>query len=142
MNQLRETNGRAKGYLILLILCEELSYLNQWLMMKKQKQENPQAPVNKVMLVIMPIFMGIFTLFYTTMFALYLVSSQVVSIALTPLINLISDKCDKRQQAKKDDKQSLKRMERVITIKEENAQPKESKKSNKNKKSDDELKKI
>lgn len=142
MNPLRETNGRANGYFILLILCAGLSFLNQWLMMKKQKQENPQAPANKAMLVIMPIFMGIFTLFYTTMFALYLVSSQVVSIALTPLINLISDKCDKRQQAKKDDKLSLKRMERVITIKEENAQPKESKKSNKNKKSDDELKKI
>ena len=142
MNPLRETNGRANGYFILLILCAGLSFLNQWLMMKKQKEENPQAPTNKAMLFIMPIFMGIFTLFYTTMFALYLVSSQLVSIGLTPLINLISDKCDKRQQEKKEDKQPLKRMERVVTIKEDKTQPKQSKKSNKNKKSDDELKKI
>lgn len=142
MNPLRETNGRANGYFILLILCAGLSFLNQWLMMKKQKEENPQAPTNKAMLFIMPIFMGIFTLFYTTMFALYLVSSQLVSIGLTPLINLISDKCDKRQQAKQEDKNTVKRMERVVTIKEDKTQPKQSKKSNKSKKSDDELKKI
>ena len=142
MNPLRETNGRANGYFILLILCAGLSFLNQWLMMKKQKQENPQAPANKAMLFIMPIFMGIFTLFYTTMFALYLVSSQLVSIGLTPLINLISDKCDKRQQVKQEDKNTVKRMERVVTIKEDKTQPKQSKKSNKSKKSDDELKKI
>ena len=142
MNPLRETNGRANGYFILLILCAGLSFLNQWLMMKKQKEENPQAPTNKAMLFIMPIFMGIFTLFYTTMFALYLVSSQLVSIGLTPLINLISDKCDKRQQAKQEDKNIVKRMERVVTIKEDKTQPKQSKKSNKSKKSDDELKKI
>ena len=142
MNPLRETNGRANGYFILLILCAGLSFLNQWLMMKKQKEENPQAPTNKAMLFIMPIFMGIFTLFYTTMFALYLVSSQLVSIGLTPLINLISDKCDKRQQVKQEDKNTVKRMERVVTIKEDKTQPKQSKKSNKSKKSDDELKKI
>lgn len=142
MNPLRETNGRANGYFILLILCAGLSFLNQWLMMKKQKEENPQAPTNKAMLFIMPIFMGIFTLFYTTMFALYLVSSQLVSIGLTPLINLISDKCDKRQQAKQEDKNTVKRMERVVTIKEDKTQPKQRKKSNKSKKSDDELKKI
>lgn len=142
MNPLRETNGRANGYFILLILCAGLSFLNQWLMMKKQKEENPQAPTNKAMLFIMPIFMGIFTLFYTTMFALYLVSSQLVSIGLTPLINLISDKCDKRQQAKQEDKNTVKRMERVVTIKEDKTQSKQSKKSNKSKKSDDELKKI
>ncbi len=128
MNPLRETNGRANGYFILLILCAGLSFLNQWLMMKKQKQENPQAPANKAMLFIMPIFMGIFTLFYTTMFALYLVSSQLVSIGLTPLINLISDKCDKRQQVKQEDKNTVKRMERVVTIKEDKTQPKQSKK--------------
>lgn len=142
MNPLRETNGRANGYFILLILCAGLSFLNQWLMMKKQKEENPQAPTNKAMLFIMPIFMSIFTLFYTTMFALYLVSSQLVSIGLTPLINLISDKCDKRQQAKQEDKNTVKRMERVVTIKEDKTQPKQRKKSNKSKKSDDELKKI
>ena len=134
MNPLRENSGRANGYFILLILCAGLSFLNQYLMTKKQKKENPQMPTNKAMLIIMPLIMAVFTLFYTTMFSLYLVTSQAVSIGLTPLIDLINDKIDKN----KSDKESEVipgRMQRVVVIKDEqDEEQKTQKKSNKKQK--------
>ena len=132
MNPLRDTNGRANGYFILLVLCVGLSFLNQWLMTRKQKQAGAQTG-GKAMLIIMPLLMGVFTLFYTTMFSLYLVSSQLVSIGLTPLINLISEKCDKNTQQK--NQQPVGRMQRIVTVKEDT-------KSNKTKKSNNKIKKI
>ncbi len=131
MNPLRESSGRANGYFILLILCAGLSFLNQYLMTKKQKKENPQIPTNKAMLVIMPIIMAVFTLFYTTMFSLYLVSSQAVSIGLTPLINLVSDKLDKKNESKQSEVIPG-RMQRVVVIKDEQAseQVKQTEKQN------------
>ena len=67
------------------------------------------------------------------MFSLYLVSSQLVSIGLTPLINLISEKCDKNTQQK--NQQPVGRMQRIVTVKEDT-------KSNKTKKSNNKTKKI
>ncbi len=134
MNPLRESSGRANGYFILLILCAGLSFLNQYLMTRKQKKENPQMPTNKAMLIIMPLIMAVFTLFYTTMFSLYLVTSQAVSIGLTPLIDLVNDKIDK----KKSDKESEVipgRMQRVVVIKDEQEKEQsKQKKSNKKQK--------
>ena len=78
--------------------------------------------------------MAVFTLFYTTMFSLYLVTSQAVSIGLTPLIDLINDKIDKN----KSDKESEVipgRMQRVVVIKDEqDEEQKTQKKSNKKQK--------
>ncbi len=140
MNPLRESSGRANGYFILLILTAGLSFLNQYLMTKKQKKENPQMPTNKAMLVIMPIIMAVFTLFYTTMFSLYLVSSQAVSIGFTPLINLISDKLDKNKESKQSEVIPG-RMQRVVVIKDEqegeSKENKQAKKENKSKKNKD-----
>ena len=67
----------------------------------KNQPVQPQPGTGKFMLIFMPVFMAIFSLMYTSMFSIYLVESQLLSIASTPLINLIIDKIEKRKQNKK-----------------------------------------
>lgn len=105
MNPLGETSGRANGYFILVVLSAVTAFLNQWLMTKvskKDKDKGTKTPQNKLLLIVLPLIMGVFTLFYTTMFSLYIVASQVVSIATVPLLNAIGNAVDKRK-AKKDE---------------------------------------
>ena len=109
MTPVSETNGRANGYFILLVLSAGASFLNQWLLTKRSKKEGAQAS-SKAMLVVMPLIMAVFTLFYTTMFSLYIITSQLVSIATLPIIGKISDAVDKRQEKKKIPTDRLKRI--------------------------------
>ena len=104
MNPLRETNSRANGFFILVLVAAGVAFLNQWLVSKKAAQKS------KAMLIIIPVLMGIFTLQYTTMFAIYIIISQLVSIALLPIINKINDYIDKRQEAKNQPADRLKRI--------------------------------
>ena len=113
MDPLRESSGRANGFFVLTLLTGGTAFLNQWLMTRKRKNKQqtmaqnknqpvqPQPGTGKFMLIFMPVFMAIFSLMYTSMFSIYLVASQLLSIASTPLINLIIDKIEKRKQNKK-----------------------------------------
>lgn len=106
MDPLREARGRVNGYLILPILSILTAFLSQWLAQvrttKKMAKKGQQAqPTNKVMLIVLPLIMGIFTLFYNSIFALYIIVGQIVSIATAPLIDLILDKWDDHKDNKK-----------------------------------------
>lgn len=112
MNPLRESTGRANGYLILVILAVGTAFLSQFLnayrVGKKTKSRNGDSPKsqasNKIVMIILPIIMGIFTLFYNSIFALYIITSQLISIITTPLIDLILDKVEARAEKKKEAK--------------------------------------
>ena len=112
MNPLRESTGRANGYLILVILAVGTAFLSQFLnaysIGKKAKSRNGDSPKsqisNKIVIIILPIIMGIFTLFYNSIFALYIITSQLISIITAPLIDLIIDKVEDRAEKKKEAK--------------------------------------
>lgn len=108
MNPLRETNNKDNGYFILAVLIVGTSVLTQLLatgkLKKKKKEENPTeqavAKTNNFMLFLMPAMMGFFAISTNAVFALYLLASQLVSMASTPLIDLVLDKVEKKKVQK------------------------------------------
>ncbi len=108
MGNLKATEG-VNGYFILAILTGATAFLYQYLLtQKKKKKENfytqnapatPNVGSGKAMLIILPIIMVVFTLSYNSIFALYIIISQLVGIATAPLINYLLNK-PKKQQSK------------------------------------------
>lgn len=110
MEPLKTTQGRVNGYFILVILCAGVSFLNQWFMMRKMKKEGTKQSSGLVMLIVMPLIMLLFAFMYTTMFTLYMITGQLVSLVTMPLINKIGDVVDKRKENKKIPTDRLKRI--------------------------------
>lgn len=107
MNPLREETGSANGYYILLILVVGTAILSQWLAQRKMNvggktSNNPAAGTTKIMMFVLPIILGVFALSSNSVFALYLLTSQLVGIATMPLIDLIIDKIEKDTTNKKE----------------------------------------
>ncbi len=109
MNPLRESEGRTNGYFILLIICAGVTFLNQWLVLRKNKQ-NGAKKVGYGTAIFMTAFMAFFTLFYTTMFSLYMITGQIVGLIMTPVYDAINDAIDKHQEKKNEPKDRLKRI--------------------------------
>jgi len=108
MNPLRESTGRVNGFFVLTALCAGLTLLNQWLMNRKNKGQ--PGGTKWGMTIFITALMTFFTLLYTTMFSLYMITGQIVSLAITPLVDLINDKIDQHQEKKKIPADRLKRI--------------------------------
>lgn len=93
----------VNGYFILVILAVASSFLSIFLSNRLMK--GTQAGGGKMMYFIMPLILGIFTLMYTSLFAIYIIVGQLIMIALSPLNNLIVKKwaaaSDKKKEIKK-----------------------------------------
>lgn len=103
---LNERDLGVNGYFILVILAVVTSFLSIFLSNKLMKG-NQAAGGGKLMYFIMPLILGIFTLMYTSLFAIYIIVGQLVMIAMAPLNNLIVKKwvaasAKKQEQKKKD----------------------------------------
>lgn len=103
---LNERDLGVNGYFILVILAVASSFLSIFLSNKLMKG-NQAAGGGKLMYFIMPLILGIFTLMYTSLFAIYIIVGQLVMIAMAPLNNLIVKKwvaasAKKQEQKKKD----------------------------------------
>ncbi len=110
MPSLSNRVGRVNGYLILAILSIGISFLAIFLtnLGNKQKGQKTQAPAGgKILMIIMPLIMGIFAIFYNSVFAIYMVVSQAISAALAPLENLIIKKWEAHQEKKEEEKNKL-----------------------------------
>ena len=101
MGSLRRSEG-VNGYFILAILAGLTAFLYQYLITKetnnKQKnekksagQEMPQGQ-GKTMMIALPLIMLIFTLNYNSVFAIYIVTTQLFGMATAPLINKFVNK--------------------------------------------------
>lgn len=95
----------VNGYFILVILAVGTSFLSIFINNKLTKKVSRTQPGGKMMYFIMPLILGIFTLMYTSLFAIYIIIGQIMMIALSPLTNLIVkkwiDASDKRKEKKK-----------------------------------------
>lgn len=98
--------NRANGYLILPVLSVGLSFLMQWLTMRQQKKSGQVndamggGSTMKMMMFMMPVLMGIFSLNYTACFSLYLVVNYLVSLAINLSSSLLFVVIDKREAKK------------------------------------------
>ena len=94
--------GMWNGLLILPVLAIALTWLTTKINGKNQGTIGTGAQLEsaqkqqKMMTIIMPVMMGIFALFYSAAFALYLVASNAISILFnlieTPLVNKMAEK--------------------------------------------------
>lgn len=103
MEDLRAEKNQVNGYFILTILCVLITFLSMWLSTRRRKGQPdvPQAG-GKAMKIIMPIIFGTFAIFYNSVFAIYMATSQLISTALLPLQMLIVDKWQAHSEKKKE----------------------------------------
>ena len=103
---LNERDLGVNGYYILVILAVVTSFLSIFINNKLMKKDSgTQQPGGKAMYFIMPIILGIFTLMYTSLFAIYIIVGQIVMMIFSPITNLIVrkwvDKSGKKQEEKR-----------------------------------------
>lgn len=96
-----KTNERGNnGYFILAVLAAGVNFLSTFIngaisKRKARKQAVDPSLVsngsNKLMMIIMPLIMGLFTLFYNAAFGLYIVSGAVITLITSPLVTIFVD---------------------------------------------------
>lgn len=113
MNPIRDSAGRANGYLIIVILATGANLLSMLIMQGKIKfkrkkkndlqpeEEKQKQPGGLLMMILIPALMLYITLTYNAVFGLYILMGSVFGIATTPLINWLIKVCEKRAQNKK-----------------------------------------
>ena len=91
---------KNNGYFVLAVLAAGLNYLsygiNTWISKARAKKKGLDPNLasntsNKAMSIIMPIIMGIFTLFYNAAFGLYIVAGALITLITSPLVTLFVD---------------------------------------------------
>lgn len=102
-------NEGWNGYLVLPLLCMVLSVLQTKVMQSiggKKKdpsemtdQEKKTQKTTKTMMIVMPIVMGIFSIFYSAAFALYILTSSVFSFIFGVIYNLVTRAIDNKRAA-------------------------------------------
>lgn len=110
MNDLNDLRGRVNGYYILPILCILISSLSVFLnnlhtkrRNKKLGKENVKAKgMMKWMPILIPVLLGLFALFYSSVFAIYMLTGQIVSTILLPLQLYIVDKLTNNKKTKEE----------------------------------------
>jgi YidC/Oxa1 family membrane protein insertase len=108
MQVLIDNRGGVNGYLITAIVAILTCFSAQYLMQKRTLMKNSNNPqqattqqTNKVLLIVLPVIMGVFTLFYNAIFGLYIISSQIVSLVTFPIIDKFLDKYYAKKDKKK-----------------------------------------
>ena len=110
MLNLKDARGRVNGYYILPILCVLVSALSVYLNNLHTKKRNKQLGRENVkpkgfmkwMPILIPILLGLFALLYNSVFAIYMLTGQVVSTILLPLQLYIVDKFTNKKKAMQD----------------------------------------
>lgn len=109
MPDLKEERNEVNGYFIipiLLVLTAVLSMqvTNMYTKRKNAKKGLPEAKQNAGWVkIIIPIMLGMFGLFYNSVFAIYLLVGQIVSLAVSvPQLMLIDYIIDKKEEKQKE----------------------------------------
>jgi len=109
MIDLKEEKGEVNGYYIIPILTVATAILSMVITSLYNKHKNkkkglPEVKKNaKWAQIIVPALLGIFALFYNSVFAIYLLTGQFVSAVITPLQLFIIDKIMDRKEKKKEE---------------------------------------
>ncbi len=95
------------GYFILIVLSIGTILLQQIVTMKAQKAQNQYSTVDgqggsqsKMMLVVMTIMFAVFSFMYSSAFSIYMITSNLVTLGSTLLINKIVDGVMEKKERK------------------------------------------
>lgn len=100
MTPMKDSERKNNGYFILAILAAGTSYLstamNEWISKARAKKKGLDPRLvsngsNKAMTIIMPLIMGVFTLFYNAAFGLYIVAGAMITLITSPLVTTFID---------------------------------------------------
>jgi len=100
MTPISEGVRSNNGLFLLAVLAAGLNYLSMWMnnFISKVRAKKKGLDVslvnagnNKLMTIIMPVIMGIFTLFYNAAFGLYIVAGALITLITSPLVTLFVD---------------------------------------------------
>lgn len=133
--------GKWNGAMILPILAVGVSILSTllptWIEKAKASRRGIQftqtMPTNKTMLVVMPVIMGIFTLFYNSVFGLYIVVGALFGLITSPLMSVLTESLENKMANRQAQKISTVSYSRKRPVDITNNQPK-NKTKNTNKK--------
>ena len=116
-SHLSEEKGQANGYFILIIVTIGLMVLQQFIMMKSQKEANQYQTVDgqgartqKVMMIMLPLIYAITGLMWTAAFSIYIAMSSIIGILVTLTSNFFID----RSFRKKEEKELIAKYQRRI----------------------------
>ena len=113
MTNIREEQRSNNGYFVLALLAAGVNFLSTFIngLISKHKAikkgVDPKlmsSSSNKSMMIIMPIIMGVFTLFYNAAFGLYIVSGAIIALITGPLVTLFVDMLELDAIKKQEDK--------------------------------------
>jgi membrane protein insertase Oxa1/YidC/SpoIIIJ len=97
----------ANGYFILVLLSIGTILLQQFIMMRSQKEQQKYSSVDgqgasqqKMMMVIMTGMFAIFSFMYSSAFSIYLITSNIFSMISTIVINKFVDHSEAKKAAK------------------------------------------
>ena len=99
-------DGAWNGYLGLIILTVVISFLSQFLSSIGTKTKDAKgntvsaAKLNPIMGIMMAGLMLFFTISYTSLFALYIVTSNILSVGFSICINLLLNKIEEKKNDK------------------------------------------
>lgn len=97
-HDLGSEKGTFNGYFVLIVLAIGLMFLQQFIMMRSQKDANELGTVdgsgaktNKWMMIMMPVIYGIFSFFYSAAFSIYMITNTLYGLITTLIINKVMD---------------------------------------------------
>lgn len=100
LDDIKSNERSNNGYFVLAVLAAGLNflsiYINNLISRRKAIKQGVDPMLtannsNKLMSIIMPLIMGIFTLFYNAAFGLYIVSGALIALITSPLVTLFVD---------------------------------------------------
>ena len=111
MDPIQSEYSGWNGYFLLAILNGSLSlcsmYLSELVSIRRAKKKGLTyvKTTNKLMMMIMPVVMALFTVFYNAAFGIYIVAGSIFAVLTSPLITMITDaifeKVELKEKAKK-----------------------------------------
>ena len=113
MGHIENSVRKSNGFFILALLAAGFNYLsisvNTWISRAKAKKQGVDPRLvsqgsNKIMTIIMPIIMGVFTLFYNAAFGLYIVAGALIALLTSPLVTMFVDMLEIEAIKKEQDK--------------------------------------
>ena len=104
---LGEQKDQANGYFVLIVLSIGTILLQQVITMRSQKEQQKYSSVDgqaahtqKMTMIIMTVMFGVFSFMYSSAFSIYMIMSNVFSLASTLVINKLVDISEHKKEQK------------------------------------------
>ena len=105
--KLGEQKDQSNGYYVLIVLSIGTILLQQWITMRSQKEQQKYSSVDgqgastqKMTMIIMTVMFAAFSFMYSSAFSIYMVMSNLFSLASTLLINKFVDIAEHKKEQK------------------------------------------